>query len=795
MVLVRSTWAEEPRLLLDTHGPVGRLHTLRFVPGTHRLIGAGADKLVYEWILHTPTEHGPHRLVRSHVLRWPIARGPNGVIYALDVSRDGEWVAVGGQSAYGKGHIWLYHRPERKLERVLKGHDHKVMRLKFSDDGARLASVDQNGEVCIWSIPAGEQLAEKQTFVADDVQPFSFLQDGSFLRPVQEERSAIGQSLVNDDTGARRSREVLPVVRGQVVTALHCAHDSAAWACALRDGTIIMGEGVRQQTRFRSGQTRIFSLQLGPKSVLLAATAQDAEGQSWLELWSVERGQERLIDRVGLGTSDDAYACALSDDGALAAVYANGPRELWVFELLDNAGQLRATPLSEQGALRLFSGHDIDAIRFIERDGSRLAIEVAGSDPGGWEFNAEFGGIKRTQPDSAADPGVANPNLPANGTPPGSKWSIEIAESDQIVVNHLGHPDAPITLRLNEDAQGRALCVEQLPQTSERELWFTVGTDRDGIYVYHITAGQGPVRLVRSFRDHTGRVTHLDASEDGTVLSSLAEDRLIKLWSLKGLTEAPRESPHIATWGAEFVVQNGVIVGKVLPGGIAERRGLATGDRIRRVRWGRGSDEAAESAAGILRAFNERPVWTPIVIYRDRLANRITNDWEPSEGAAESNWERREIVPAWEPMVTMFLDRSGEWAVWMPDGTYNASATGDVLFGWQVNRGSQEEPGFFSAGRFRERFEQRDAIQRLFSQNVQQPSPQHLVAKSLWSEVLSRTEVRLIEPQTGDVQRDRSDLHVRARITRSEGPSDRRSTAGAVCQLRACERTAPEGRR
>jgi hypothetical protein len=55
------------------------------------------------------------------------------------------------------------------------------------------------------------------------------------------------------------------------------------------------------------------------------------------------------------------------------------------------------------------------------------------------------------------------------------------------------------------------------------------------------------------------------------------------------------------------------------------------------------------------------------------------------------------------------VDRE-RWVLWTPQGYYMASPGGEDLIGWQVNRGWDEVPEFYSASRFRDRFHRPDVI-------------------------------------------------------------------------------------
>jgi WD40 repeat protein len=53
------------------------------------------------------------------------------------------------------------------------------------------------------------------------------------------------------------------------------------------------------------------------------------------------------------------------------------------------------------------------------------------------------------------------------------------------------------------------------------------------------------------------------------------------------------------------------------------------------------------------------------------------------------------------------------WVLWTPEGYYQASAGGEDLIGWHLNRGAEEAPDFFPVSRFRERFYRPDVIARV----------------------------------------------------------------------------------
>jgi hypothetical protein len=57
------------------------------------------------------------------------------------------------------------------------------------------------------------------------------------------------------------------------------------------------------------------------------------------------------------------------------------------------------------------------------------------------------------------------------------------------------------------------------------------------------------------------------------------------------------------------------------------------------------------------------------------------------------------------PLLALFMARDGKrWVLWTPEGYYDASAGGEDLIGWHVNRGLDQAADYFPASRLRDRY-------------------------------------------------------------------------------------------
>lgn len=67
-------------------------------------------------------------------------------------------------------------------------------------------------------------------------------------------------------------------------------------------------------------------------------------------------------------------------------------------------------------------------------------------------------------------------------------------------------------------------------------------------------------------------------------------------------------------------------------------------------------------------------------------------------------------------LLAFFKNNKDErWIAWTPQGYYAASAGGEDLIGWVVNRSDKEAPDFFAASRFRAKFYRPDIVQAVLA--------------------------------------------------------------------------------
>jgi WD40 repeat protein len=72
-------------------------------------------------------------------------------------------------------------------------------------------------------------------------------------------------------------------------------------------------------------------------------------------------------------------------------------------------------------------------------------------------------------------------------------------------------------------------------------------------------------------------------------------------------------------------------------------------------------------------------------------------------------------LETYELVASLFNGRDGEWVVWLPQGYYASSPEGDALVGWQINRGADKEPEFYTARQLKSHFYRPYIVERAFA--------------------------------------------------------------------------------
>lgn len=698
-----------PRLVLNTGGPVATVRAIEFAPDSESFFAAGAGKVVQRWGLgKTRRGDGIQPTVIQH-LRWEVARGNRGVIYALAIAPRGDRVAFGGFSTRDAGgDIVVYDSATGDLEKVLSGHRMTVTNLAFSPDGQQLVSASIDGELRLWSAPGWQsRVLRDPNGATASPQPAVFLSNERIAAAQRDSQSKSGWRIaLYDASSPGRRPAVLATRHHGLVTALARDPHSSAWASADAAGYIYIWSGTRSPDARRLARERgsvARALAFGANNSLFAATRKTTDKPAKLEMWDVESG--RLVDSTTTASGEDSYACATSPDGQYVVTFGGDRYELMLFPLKDVSGDRISRPLSDGRLVRLRGdGGKVTDVAFGADGSHRIRYKKATSGQAGDDDNDS--GYHAFDLDNMRT--IAGPLDREDWMTPHSRsgnWSLQRDVKDRdYSLALLKSGKLAGRIELDRTYQGPARCYCWLADANGDTYGIAIGTGvQNGIFVYGLPS-DGKCRLLRYFRDHQGTITSISVSADGRYLVSASGDQTIKVWSLSNVRSTARGFSRVHAWGAVFGRRDDdAAITWIDKTGIVLGRGLDKGDIIVALRYYRAGQVAlATKVDDIVRALDTAPIWH----------NYLFSVRSPGE----TKVRRVLLIPGWEPLMTLFVDRKDEWAIWTPRGYYNASVNGDELFGWQINRGRFVEPRFFRADQFREDLERPEVMRRLLEE-------------------------------------------------------------------------------
>lgn len=705
----------QSRLMLTTGGPIGTVRALAFSPSGNQLFSAGIDKCVREWQLVHVGSDQQIRANYSKELRWDIARGPRGAIYTMEVSPDGKSLACAGFSAMDSyGDIAVHDLTTGQLA-ILQGHQGLPVRgLSFSPNSQRLASSTANGEVRLWDLngSASRVLREAGDY-NEQPHPILFLSDSEVATPERRSSGRVPSYgiVIYDVSRDPPRRRALGQVHAGRVYAMARDPNSSRWASSDAVGNLFIWSGAHdpQSKRLREGRIAT-SLAFANEDALFASTLRRADVTPYkdqvaakLEMWSLRR--RRLVQEITTAEGQDNHACAVTHNGNYVATFASDRCELWLWPLKDANGRPYREPLADSRLVRIHgAGRAIWRVAFDKDEGYRLGLgtqmkEVADWTIGDYSSLSEAFDLSELKPSESVLP-VGQWRSAEDGS---NGWKLDFLGGIYNFDVWRGNQKYA-TIELDPDWQGRMRCYCWLADDRGSTFGLAVGTDhQNGIFVYGLPV-DGKCPLLRYFRDHTDWVTSVSASSDGRYLASSSVDQTVKIWSLDDIDTPGDQLKRWHAWGVDFsrnAQADTLSVAALHPAGIAARRKLKEDDEIVSIKYqDRKSLAVATTADEMLRVLEEQPLWYPVLFTVKREGKRRGVALPP-------------VVPGWEPLMTLFLGRKGQWAAWTPQGYYDASVIGDEMFGWQINQLRKGTPEFYRADRFRDELERPEVMKQL----------------------------------------------------------------------------------
>jgi len=153
--LFTATAQSDTLLIVRTGGHKAQIRDIAVTKDGKTIVSAGVDKTILLWDAQSgeiiDEIYGQQQ------------EGDEGMIYAMALSPDNRWLAVGGffgnqEDLIKVGTIRLYDFPSRRLIALLKGHTDVLSDLSFSENSEYLVSGSADNSVKVWKMTETQNL-------------------------------------------------------------------------------------------------------------------------------------------------------------------------------------------------------------------------------------------------------------------------------------------------------------------------------------------------------------------------------------------------------------------------------------------------------------------------------------------------------------------------------------------------------------------------------------------------------------------------------------------------------------
>ncbi len=735
----------QPILRLDAKGPVSDVTALAFSPDGNTLYGGGWDKVVYVW---NKNKDGGWDFVRERALRIPIGPGTSGVVNAMAVSSDGQYLAVAGNAVGSHiagfregglvwpssaqsveqrkqlGTIYVFHLENAQQPKViqLSGHIGPVLALSFAESKPGVdpmlvsagedyddQTTKQRGAVRVWNLnqPAGP-IAERLDL------------------PAPTEMKNVPRTLAAIRTGNAPHSLLVGIAWGDDVlrvwdvaqNELANPPNGGSMACATVNNQFLLaggwragnnGQGVWQLGLWRPPFTKTstpFKAQspfTGNNMPFGLAVA--AKDQSKALAIYIEPNGDAKLQKIGFFLADGNTLNRTSQDvlfggGGKWPAYAISPQADFVavagnhqttgIQIYKTNQLQQANPPVAQ-LLKGF-GEELPRVRFY-RKGEALGLAL----------NRDLATPKDGKPDLMFDLDKAETLADVTGWQPApgsdkSNFTItpgEAGDRKTVQIKFNDGKTAQITLPENQTPKRFA----RGPKTDNHPPLVALIIESSAfadpmLNIYNAETGD----RLRWLVGHTGQITDIAFSDDGKLLASASRDRTVRVWWMEDLGKilgkrGLLKELNLSDKGDRAVVQK--IGGQAQA---ALKANLQVGDVVQGVLKQNG-ELAPTPKAKDFYAF----------VSTKKPDNNITLQIQRGNQTLKPEVKVEQAVDERKPLFTLFFNedkpaQKWSWLSWTPTGPFDSSDQEvEQYVGWHFNTKQENQPATFAEiGQYRQ---------------------------------------------------------------------------------------------